>query len=305
WSTTLFGKFYSINAQGSKQYDFGLPTQRTDAFESSKNNFGYGFATSYFLLQDLQLKGSYEHTFRMPTATEMFGDGLFISPNPDLGPEQSNNLNLGAAYDLRVKDQHFFSLGSSFIYRNAKDLIYQVVTVASPQTRFSNLSKTRTLGVEGNFNYQWGDFFELGGNITYQEITDQADFVYNESYTNTGYQKNYQKGFRLPNTPYLFGSANAGFNFNDVVVEESLLNLVYRYNYVEEYFLSWAELGSKDSKKVIPGQSSHDLQLSYSLANGKYNVSFEVRNLTDERLYDKYFLQKPGRAFYLKMRFAL
>ncbi|HER40527.1 MAG TPA: TonB-dependent receptor, partial [Salinimicrobium catena] len=55
----------------------------------------------------------------------------------------------------------------------------------------------------------------------------------------------------------------------------------------------------------IPGQSSHDLQLSYSLANGKYNVSFEVRNLADERLYDKYFLQKPGRAFYLKMRFAL
>lgn len=40
WSTTLFGKIYSINAQGSKQYDFGLPTQHTDAFEASKTTLG-------------------------------------------------------------------------------------------------------------------------------------------------------------------------------------------------------------------------------------------------------------------------
>ncbi len=305
WSTTLFGKYYSISAEGSKQYDFGLPSQRTDVFQQSQNSLGYGMATSYFLLDGLQLKASYEHTYRMPTATEMFGDGLFVSPNPDLGPEQSDNLNLGAAYNFSIEDSHFISLGSSFIYRNAEDLIYQVVTVASPQTRFDNLSETRTVGVEGSFEYEWLDRFHLGGNFTYQDITDQADYVYNESYTNTGYQKNYQKGFRLPNTPYLFGSGNAGMNFKNVLSKGSLLNVLYRYNFVEEYFLSWAELGSRDSKKVIPGQSSHDLELSYSLFNGRYNVSFELRNFTDERLYDKYFLQKPGRAFYLKLRYTL
>ncbi|WP_229793702.1 TonB-dependent receptor [Salinimicrobium marinum] len=305
WSTTLFGKYYNILAEGSKQYDFGLETQRIDSFEASQDNFGYGLATSYFLLPQLQLKASYEHTYRMPTATEMFGDGLFTNPNPDLGPEQSNNFNFGAGYNMTIKDEHFLSVGSSFIYRNAQDLIYQVVTVASPQTRFDNLSETRTLGVEGNINYEWGNFFQLGGNVTYQDITDQADFVYNESYTNTGYQRNFQKGFRLPNTPYFFGNATAGFTFKNVFSEETLLNVLYRYNYVEEYFLSWAELGSRDSKKIIPTQSSHDLELSYSLNNGKYNISFEVRNLTNARLYDKYFLQKPGRAFYLKLRYAL
>lgn len=305
WSTTLFGKYYTITAKGSKQYDFGLDTQRTDAFKASKSNWGYGVASSYFLLPELQLKASYEHTYRMPTATEMFGDGLFINPSPDLGPEQSDNLNLGAGYNLNIQNKHFFSLGSSFIYRDAKDLIYQVVTVASPETRFDNLSETRTLGVEGNFDYEWGDHFRMGGNFTYQEITDQADFVYNESYTNTGYQRNYQKGFRLPNTPYLFGSGHAGLTFRNVFAKEAMFNVLYRYNYVEEYFLSWAELGSRDSKKIIPSQSSHDLEFSYSLGDGKYNLSLEIRNLTDERLYDKYFLQKPGRAFYLKLRYAL
>lgn len=305
WSSTIFGKFYSITAEGNKLYDFGLPTQRTDVFRESRNSIGYGMATAYFLLPQLQLKASYEHTYRMPTADEMFGDGLFITPNPELGPEQSDNFNLGANFSSVFQEEHLISLSSSFIYRNAEDLIYQVVRVASPQTRFDNLSETRTLGVEGNFDYEWGDFFRLGGNITFQDITDQADFVYNESYTNTGYQKNFQKGFRLPNTPYLFGNAHAGMSFENVLAKETILNVLYRYNYVEEFFLSWAELGSTDSKKVIPAQSSHDLELSYSFGEGRYNASLEVRNLTDERLYDKYFLQKPGRALFLKLRYSL
>lgn len=305
WSTTLFGKFYAITAEGSKQYDFGLSTQRTDSFRDSESSMGYGVASSYFLLPGLQVKASYEHTYRMPTATEMFGDGLFISPNPELGPEKSNNLNIGAGYEFLAWKKHYFSLGSSFIYRDAEDLIYQVVTVASPQTRFDNLSETRTLGVEANFDYEWGELLSLGGNITYQDITDQADFVYNDSYTNSGYQRNYQKGFRLPNTPYFFGNARAGLNFEDPFLEEDFLGITYRYNYVREYFLSWAELGSRDSKKIIPTQSSHDLEFSYSLGDGKYNLSLEVRNLTDARLYDKYFLQKPGRAIYMKIRYVL
>ena len=79
----------------------------------------------------------------------------------------------------------------------------------------------------------------------------------------------------------------------------------YYFNFVEHYFLSWAELGSRDTKKVIPRQYSHNLELSCSLNKGKYNIAAECRNLTDARLYDKYYLQKPGRAFYLKVRYVL
>ncbi|MFI2743164.1 TonB-dependent receptor domain-containing protein [Zhouia sp. PK063] len=305
WSTTVFGKLYTITAKGSKQYDFGLETQRTDSFKETQHSSGYGIASSYFILPKLQVKASYEHTYRMPTAEEIFGDGLFTQSNPDLGPEQSDNFNLGANYDFHIHKKHQFTLGSSFIYRNAKDLIYQVVKVASPQTHYENLSETRTIGVEGNVNYKFANLFHVGGNVTFQDITDQADFIYNESYTNTGYQKNYQKGYRLPNTPYFFGNATAGFSFKNVWQKASVLQINYHYNYVKQYFLSWAELGSKDSKKVIPTQSSHDLEFSYSLKNGKYNIALECRNLTDERLYDKYYLQKPGRAFYVKFRFVL
>lgn len=305
WSTTLFGKLFLLDAETSKQYDFGLETQRVGAFEAKKESVGYGLATSYFLLPKLQLKASYEHAYRMPWASEIFGDGLFVQANPELGPEQSDNLNAGAAYSFKLNPEHQLNLEGNFVYREAKDLIYQVVKVSSPMTFYDNLSETRTLGMEGSLQYRWREIFRLGGNVTYQNITDQADFVYNESYTNTGFQKNYQNGFRLPNTPYFFGNAHAGLSFKNVLSRESLLSMNYYYNFVEQYFLSWAELGSRDSKKVIPRQGSHNLELSNSFLQGKYNIAVECRNLTDARLYDKYYLQKPGRAFYVKLRYVL
>ena len=53
---------------------------------------------------------------------------------------------------------------------------------------------------------------------------------------------------------------------------------------------------------VVPNQFSHNLALSYSLQNGRYNVSLECRNFTNENLYDNFSLQKAGRAFYGKVR---
>ena len=119
--------------------------------------------------------------------------------------------------------------------------------------------------MEGSFKYNWREFLHVGGSLTYQNITDQADSVYNESIGNTGMQRNWLKGFRLPNTPYLFGNATVGLTAKDLLTLES----------------------------------------AWSLKNGKYNVSAECRNLLDARLYDQYFLQKPGRAFYLKLRYVL
>jgi outer membrane receptor protein involved in Fe transport len=53
---------------------------------------------------------------------------------------------------------------------------------------------------------------------------------------------------------------------------------------------------------VVPNQFSHNVTLSYSLKNGRYTLSAECQNLTDEKLYDNFSLQKAGRAFYGKIR---
>lgn len=305
WRFITFGKAFLMESNTFNQLDFALETQRTSAVANTNQSWGYGVAMDYFITPKLQVKASYEHTSRLPDPEEIFGDGLFVKHNPELRPEQSDNLNAGAAYRTILGKKHELRLEGSFIYRNSNDLIYRIVKPSSPETTYGNVSKTRNIGMEGNFRYRFKELFHLGGNITFQDITDRADSIYNESYNNAGYQKNYQYGFRLPNTPYLFGNANAGVSFKDVFTKRSRLGINYYFNFVEQYFLSWAELGSTDTKKVIPMQTSHNIELTYSLADGKYNIAVECRNFTDELLYDRFYLQKPGRAFYFKLRYAL
>jgi outer membrane receptor protein involved in Fe transport len=305
FSTSVFAKLYSIRASAEKQYDFALPTQRLELLQSAQTNLGYGLAATYFPRPDVQLKASYERAYRMPNSDEMFGDGLFTEANPELKPEWSHNINLGASYTKRLARQHSIALSASGLFRNATDLIYRIATISSPVTRYGNLKQTRTLGAEANASYWYKSQFHLAASATYQIITDQADFVYVNSYTNGGQQVNYQKGFRVPNIPVLFGNASAGYRFRNVLASNTLLDLRYRFNYVDAYFLTWSELGNKDSKRVIPEQASHDLELIYSFEGGRYNISAECRNLTDARLYDRFYLQKPGRTFFVKLRVSL
>ncbi|MGY5355450.1 TonB-dependent receptor domain-containing protein [Wenyingzhuangia sp. IMCC45467] len=300
WNTTLFGKTYFLKVKSAKQESTSSETYINNII--NKENYGYGVASSYFLLPNLQLKASYEHTYRMPHPNEIFGDGLLINSNEDLGPEQSDNFNFDIAYHFKLAINHYLDLKSTFVYRNAKDLIYEVVTISNPKTTFGNLAEARTTGIEGSLNYHWKEIFKLGANVTYQNITDQADQTYNDY---SGYQPNFNKGARLPNTPYFFGNANAGLSFKDIFTKQTNLNINYYFSFVKEYYLGWARYGNADDKATIPQQSSHSLELAYSLKNNKYNIALECQNLTDALLYDKYRLQKPGRAFYIKLRYSL
>lgn len=69
-----------------------------------------------------------------------------------------------------------------------------------------------------------------------------------------------------------------------------------------DFPLYWENIGDKDSKNMVPEQFSHNLSLSYTMKNGRYNVSFECQNFTDAQLFDNFSLQKAGRAFYGKFR---
>lgn len=302
WSTTLFGKGYFLKNKGSQLGGVANDENSREELETTSDNYSYGLASSYFIIPNLQVKASYEHTYRLPTPLELFGDGLFTDSNFDLKPEQSDNFNFNADYHFTLNDAHRIDIGSSFIYRNSDDLIYEVVTSSTPESSFQNIAKTRTLGVEGHFNYNYKNRLEIGGNITHQDITDQSDFVYDRDGNPS--RTNFNKGARIPNKPFLFANGNASYRFANVFWDETELKLGYELHFAQEYYLSWERMGYRDSKNIIPQQTSHDFELVYSLKDGKYNVAFEMRNLFNEDLYDKYYLQKPGRAFYLKLRYT-
>lgn len=303
WTTSAFAKLYRMQGRSYEYKDQFQETERLEAFSTAYTHLGYGASASWFVLRPLQLKASYEHTYRLPEGMEMFGDGLFNQRNPDLKPESSDNLNAALNYDHYLGSDHRLSVEGGVLLRYAKDFIQK--ELKEPSMRYVNLGRVKTFGVEGGATYAFRRLFRVGGNLTWQNIRDDMEFITVEGYVGAGQKKNFTYKDRLPNIPYLFGNATAGVRLYDLFFKRSWLTIDYDLNYVHAYFLSWPSLGSKDSKAVIPRQVAHNLSVGYSFGGGRYNMTVTGRNLANAKLYDNYLLQKPGRAFYLTLRYFM
>ena len=77
----------------------------------------------------------------------------------------------------------------------------------------------------------------------------------------------------------------------------------YYLRYVNEYYLYWPSQGSSEDKFVIPSQMTHNAEIIYSINQGLINIALECQNLLDAKTYDHFRIQRPGRAFYLKLRY--
>ena len=117
-------------------------------------------------------------------------------------------------------------------------------------------------------------------------------------------QESLTYGERMPNVPYRFANSDVTFYWNDLFRKGNKLTVTYDNLYMHSFPLYSEALGS-ESDYVVPTQFSHNLSVFYSVAGGRYNFSVECRNLTNEKLYDNFSLQKAGRAFYGKVRISL
>lgn len=296
WSTSVFVKNYhqssktSILAEGEYYHKNG-----------SINQWGYGLASTYFVLPTLQAKVSYEKAYRLPNNDELFGDVLNLTGNPDLRPESSDNINIGLNYSFTLKKDHHFVLDGNFIFRNAKDYIRNQLQGVSFTGRMLmvpvNTRDVTNRGVDADVRYTFRDFFTAGVNITYQNLRNNTRIEPGTTVQSPVYRD------RIPNMPYLFGNANVSFTMRNVGWKDTRLTIGYNMLFAEKSYLRWPSQGSADTKYLVPRQFCHDMNAVYSLKNGKYNVSAGVSNLFDKALYDNFSLQKPGRAFNVKVRY--
>ncbi|OCW92421.1 TonB-dependent receptor [Macellibacteroides sp. HH-ZS] len=303
WNATLFTKLYHMTGNSYEYVDQFTENERLSEFTTNYTKAGYGIATTYFFLSQLQAKMSFEHTYRLPEGSEMFGDGLFTIRNADLKPESSNNLNAGFAFEKNIEKDHTLALDGNFILRYSENYIQK--ELKDPSTQYINLGKVKTLGVEGGIKYKWKEIFNIGTTITYQNITDNMKYIITSGYVGAGKKKNLTYGDRIPNVPYFFGNVDVGFRFRNLIIRNSDFTVDYFLNYVNDYFLSWPSLGYQNSKSIIPQQIAHNISVGYAIQNGKYNINLECSNLSNEKLYDNYLLQKPGRAFNIKFRYYI
>jgi len=297
WSVSVFGKSFTqrnvLSSEGAK---------------ITNNKFGYGAAGTYFFTPTLQAKASYELASRLAETYEIFGDVENQQGNPNLKPEQSNNINLGVSYNFALDPNNRFLLNVNGVYRNTKDYIFNRFDNNQQKLIADNRDGVRTLGGDAEIQYSYKKIFTAGATMTYQSVlsTQKYEINPNDGQYFTSVSPLYLD--QMPNTPFLFGNASAAVTLPDLGGKGNRLSIGYNLLYVYRFWLFWPSLGdpditTADPKRVVPTQLSHDLNVVYSLQNGRYNIGLECRNITDALLYDNFSLQKPGRGFYGNFRY--
>lgn len=296
WNLSVFGKYYNQFIAGpvatsSAQDDYIRTTNSVSAM-------GYGAAGTYFILKSLQAKLSYEKAYRLPTNEEMFGDEDLETGDISLRPENSDNVNLNLSYN-ETFGKHSVYVEGGLIYRNTKDYIQRNISDLSGGkygVTYVNHGRVETKGYNISVRYGFANWVSVGGNFTQMNVRDNVKTV--TSGTN---QESLTYGARMPNLPYQFANSDVTFYWRNLWKKGNTLSVTYDNLYMHSFPLYSEAVGS-ESEFVVPTQFSHNLTLSYGIQNGRYNISFECRNLTNEKLYDNFSLQKAGRAFYGKVR---
>ena len=286
WNLSAFGKYYH-------QYNQGPVSQSEDGVGNyvdmtrKTSSFGYGAAGTYFILEGLQAKLSYEKAYRLPTTDELFGDEDLEAGKTDLRPEKSDNVNFNLSYNRQI-GKHALYVEGTLIYRDTKDYIKRGLDAIGGMSYgiYENHGRVKTKGFNVSARYSYSKWFSLGGTFNNINVRDE-------------------ERFRAGNTQQestTYGQRIATFTWHDLFAEGNVLTFTYDGYYQHEFSLYWEHLGDPRSKSRVPEQLSHNLSLGYSIKNGRYNISFECRNFTNEKLYDNFSLQKAGRAFYGKFR---
>jgi len=255
--------------------------------------YGYGNGLRYNITKRLSTKLTYEYAIRLPRQDEVFGDGQFTLKNLELMPERSHNGNLEFRFQNASTAKSSWQIQSNFFIRKVNDLILLIPAVDRTSI-YQNVFEANSMGVE--LSGKWTGFRDrltVSLNTTYQDFYNSS----REGAFETFY------GDRIPNTPYYFANGSASYSFQNMLKERDKLTVFWSGRYVHEFFRSWESAGLIQFKAVIPSQLTHNAGLTYKLPLKKQRLALtgEVQNLTNAKVFDFLGVQRPGRAFYVKL----
>ena len=297
---SLFGKYYqqkTISIDPAIGTDPNGNNQVVDEVVSSNKEYeGYGFALSYALVPNITLLTSAEKAVRLPNETEIFGnDGDNVVANSSIDPEQSNNYNLGFRLGTFSINKHDFSVSANFFTRNIKDRIGLPIetslNVDDELILYVNQGSGTSKGVDAQLDYIYNNNFGFNFNVSKFDL----------NIVNRGVK------IDVPNTPFFTMNAGLRYSLPNLIQKKSHLNLFYTMYFTGEfsYLVSQGTNTVGDDFFKVPQQMAQDLGLSYAFPNNRFVMSFDIKNILDKPVYDNLSVQKPGRAFYLKLNYII
>ncbi|APY12784.1 TonB-dependent receptor [Seonamhaeicola sp. S2-3] len=296
----VFGKHYRQKVLNtSPEFNDDETEVIETVYKSDKNYNGFGLAGSYAFKPTFTLLASAEKAIRLPSEIEVFGDaGDNVIANLTVKPEISKNFNLGFRFGKYSIKEHDFTISTNLFARNIQDLIGLPASSEDSWendelVQYANFdSETTSKGVEFQFSYNFKNNFGLNFNLS------RLTLEYTNRYGNT---------VDIPNTPLFTMNGSLRYSFKNIIQNKSRLNLYYS-NYFTDEFLYLNPPGDSNTgydEFVIPSQFIQDLGCSYIFPNKKLVLSFDAKNIFDKAAYDNMSVQKPGRAFYVKLNYSI
>ena len=289
-----------LNSLTVRYYQYTMHTQMAPLFvpgkydvDLQKNNWGVNNALRYRFLPSLMGKLSAGYEVRIPSESELLGDGISVVPSADLLPERNASANLGLLFDLTGKHPTNAQIEMNFFYMYLQDMIRYTAGLIGAQ--YQNFGEMRTLGVEFEAKADVLPSLYAYVNTTYQDLRDTRDYEPASTVPNPTKYK------RMPNIPYLM--ANAGMEFH----RENLFGgsgqntrLFADVAFVEEYFYDF-EL-TQLQKRRIPRSTTIDIGFEHSFLNNKLFISGKLRNVTNEKTLSEFNRPLPGINGGVKIR---
>ena len=298
--TSLFGKHYqqkttSVDPSIVSDAD-GNNVVVDEVVSSNKKYDGYGFAASYEIVPNINLLASAEKAIRLPDETEIFGnDGDNVVANSSIDPESSENFNLGFRFGNFNIKKHDFTISTNVFTRNIKDRIGLPIetslNVDDELIIYVNQGSGTSKGFDAQLNYLYNNNLGFNFNISRFDLKIE----------NQGIE------IDVPNTPFFTMNGGLRYSFKDLIQKKSRLNAFYNVYFTDEFSFLTAQGSNTVGNEffAVPQQISQDFGLSYAFPNNRFIASFDIKNIFDEPVYDNLSVQKPGRAFYLKLNYTI
>lgn len=287
-ANVAFVKDYVYGARAEDPLPGGIFRDKS----SDSHTQGVGDSLRFRFAPWLYAKVSYEYATRLPRPDEVFGNGVLILANLGLQPEVSHNGNIGPRIELRRTAIGDLTLDINAFLRDSDRLI--VLLGNDRFYAYQNVYRSRGLGLENAINWlSPGRYLMLDGTLTWQDVRNVST---------EGTFKDFE-GDRIPNRPYLFGAWAARLRFANLPGPDDTVEPFYHGRYVREFYRGWESQGLRAFKQVVDSQLTHDIGVSWTVNRdlARLTSTFEIDNLTDAKAFDNYGVQRPGRAFYLKL----
>lgn len=310
WVTGLSYEYNSTNkkftnALTAKYYYYSMRTKIVttvlainsvpEPVENKKSDFGISNAIRFRFTPKLLIKTSLAYDVRLPSQKELLGDGFLIQASGNLIPERNTSFNIGLMYDATNKNNKRLQVELNGFYMYLEDMIR--FTGGTLQSKYVNFGEMRTLGLEIEVKWDAKSWLYLWGNATYQDLRDTR------TYRAGSTDKNWTKGDRMPNIPYLF--ANAGFELH----KENLFGgkrqnsrFFTDCSFVEEYFYDFEQ--SKKQERRIPRSFTVNAGLVHRFYNQSLILSLHANNIIDKQVFSEFNRPLSGRNFGLKVRYV-